>query len=469
MSKRFNYIDVVLIMLILIWQVLILTTFKPTAFWDTGSYVDEAKSLMQHGTFTYENYRTVGYIYFLIAIYAIFGIGNQLAVAIVQALINTITIWLSYRLAIWVIGNRKWALVVPIMLLLDPLFMLQEIVILPDSPVILPFLLVIMLAYKIYLNAYEKGKLSIWYSLLIGFLIGLATLFKPVFQLYFVIPALGILLVSTSNVSKGRKLAGVLAIILGFLVLVGPQVIFNKYKYGVAKIALHTGGNLLNRVSRIDLLRDLPDKFSREKAIYERLHKRWEYYNKVSKKIASKLESDGCGGGYYMHWCYRLPFKSPIKRYEYMYEMAWNIIIHHPIDYVWEVMRGIWVMLTYQDRTVLIATDPHFSSNRHIYNSANLISIIWHTLGTLLYVLYPVIAIIALVGGGYLYFVEKEKLRKLLLMLVFWSMVYIVVVVAASEGFHRDFNRFRLPAIPLIYVLFIASVKEGIRLVRKAK
>jgi 4-amino-4-deoxy-L-arabinose transferase-like glycosyltransferase len=199
---------------------------------DTRGYHEPALSLLQSGRLdTFLNppgipmtYRTPGYPVFLAAIYAIFGV-NWPVVMLFQAILATITVYLTWRLARKFWGDRV-ALIAAALVAIDPISLVLSQKLMTENN----FALFIMIAVLAGVNLLSETRRKTGWALLLGTALALATLTRPS-SYYLPVPViLGVLIWGLKRRWKVRTLALSVGMILLPLVLLVGGWIWRNYR-----------------------------------------------------------------------------------------------------------------------------------------------------------------------------------------------------------------------------------------------
>jgi 4-amino-4-deoxy-L-arabinose transferase-like glycosyltransferase len=207
---------------------------------DTRGYHEPALSLVQSGrldTFLDPpgmpmTYRTPGYPVFLAAIYAVFG-ANWAVVTLIQAILATITVYLTWRLARKFWGDRV-ALVAAALVAVDPVSSVLSQKIMTENN----FALFIMIAVLTGVNLLTENRRRVGWALLLGLALALATLTRPS-SYYLPVPViLGVLIWGLKRRWRMRTLAlSVGMILLPLFLLIGGWIWRN---YRVTGVPIYT-------------------------------------------------------------------------------------------------------------------------------------------------------------------------------------------------------------------------------------
>lgn len=188
---------------------------------DTNRYEDPAIQLLNHGTLainpSYEHTTTLSttpvYSLIIAGTYKVFGEKNHFALIILQILINTLTIFIIYLIALK-LWSKKVALIAAFVTAIEPLQTLYTQTILSET--LFTFFLTASLLAFVYLVLSSNNKLKL--SLGLGILFTLTTMTRPI-SYYLVLCVIFGLLLFKSRVSKSwsQLLIMCLLILLPFL------------------------------------------------------------------------------------------------------------------------------------------------------------------------------------------------------------------------------------------------------------
>lgn len=164
------------------------TTFVSEQPPDSKLYVQLAKNVLEHGVFSIDAaepltptlIRLPGYPLFLAAVYSIFGDANEVAVRVIQGLVNTLTCLLAALLAAaWTVGRiRKFraAAVAFVLAAICPFTLIYSAAFLTETLATAFFvgtLLAVTYAFR------KRGRMSLAWWTLAGTLAGLNVLLRP--------------------------------------------------------------------------------------------------------------------------------------------------------------------------------------------------------------------------------------------------------------------------------------------------
>jgi 4-amino-4-deoxy-L-arabinose transferase-like glycosyltransferase len=141
---------------------------------DTDSYVSSATHLLEHGSLEPTVMRTPLYPTYLAVHYSLAGIGNVTSVMISQALLGTLAVWMTWRLGLLLLQDRRAALLAAALLALSVEmighggYVITEIL----------FVVIELGALLAWVNHSRGGSLS-WLAGC-GLLLGLAILCRPI-------------------------------------------------------------------------------------------------------------------------------------------------------------------------------------------------------------------------------------------------------------------------------------------------
>jgi len=168
------------------------------------------------------SFRTPGYPLFIAFFLALWG--NPVFISVIQIILTGLTVILLYRLS-RIFFSEKISFIAGLLLALEPAFIFYSIVLLSESVFI--FLLVAA-TYLLVKNQDPEPTLDQAKKFfVIGLLLGGATLVRPLGQLLPILFSL-YFLIQLGRRLKFRHLKPVLALGLGFILIVGPWLVRNK-------------------------------------------------------------------------------------------------------------------------------------------------------------------------------------------------------------------------------------------------
>ncbi len=198
---------------------------------DSSEYVLLADNLLKHGAFSdtpdLAPFRkwAIGYPLFLATSKALTG-GFVLAV-IIQVLLLALATVLVFRMARTLLPER-FALIPALVFGLNPYVLFLNTVVLSDG------LFASLLACVVYLLFFAKPK-TLREFFCIGFLLGVATLIRPIAQFLVLLLPLLYFFVSRIPLKRAWRIAA--AFVFGFLIIIAPWVARNHSIFGTAELA----------------------------------------------------------------------------------------------------------------------------------------------------------------------------------------------------------------------------------------
>jgi 4-amino-4-deoxy-L-arabinose transferase-like glycosyltransferase len=184
-------------------------------------------------------FRTPGYPLFLAAIYALFGTSPWIAL-LVQIILNVGTLGLVYLL-----GSRAFTprvgLAAAALYAVEPHTVLYSLTLCSDTL----FVLLFVAAMTAFVYALDRRAVLLF--LLAGFLIGCATLVRPVSQFFPLIMGLFIIFLYKAGWAPRARAMG--AVFFAFLLVVSPWAWKNYTQYGSPSLATQGGVFLLDWVA----------------------------------------------------------------------------------------------------------------------------------------------------------------------------------------------------------------------------
>ncbi len=239
---------------------------------DTDSYVSGAVHLLEHGSLEPTVMRTPLYPAYLAAHYALAGVGDVTWVMISQALLGTLAVWMTWRLGVLLLPDRRAALIAAALLALSVEmighggYVITEIM----------FVVIELGALLAWVSHSRSGSLSS--LVLCGLLLGLAILCRPIAiilpPIILFCTGLPLLLKRQwgSLLRNGFCLSVSCAVLLlpwfmhakqtlGFITL-STVSHYNTLYYNAASVMAYQQGKVVTEV-RADLDKQLPDELSR--------------------------------------------------------------------------------------------------------------------------------------------------------------------------------------------------------------
>lgn len=215
---------------------------------DSQSYQDSALALLEAHQFsvspsdlnTPQTIRTPGYPAFIASIYAIFGF-HPIYVILAQILLSAASLWLTY-----VITLRLWnqrAAIVAMMLVaihLETIFLVQQIL----TETLFTFTVLCSTAILLTLLAGSRPRWIM--ALLMGFMIAVSTMIRPI-NYYFILLLLLFLLLFCIKVKIGWKSSALILLLtsLPSILLIGGWQLRNYRAFGSFEFSQIEGVNLL--------------------------------------------------------------------------------------------------------------------------------------------------------------------------------------------------------------------------------
>lgn len=202
---------------------------------DANGYHLYAIDILEHQTFNNPK-RTPVYPLFISVIYAVFGI-RIWVVLLIQIIVAALNTLLIYYLTQKLFQEHKISLIAALVHALSACSILYNNTLLSETI----FIFAVLVALVCFLKAKEKRSLV--FMTLSGFMLGIATLTRPIGQF---LPLLIIifLLFSTPLKLKFRLLSGLL-IISFYAITISPWLYYNYNRYGHAKLTTIRGLSLL--------------------------------------------------------------------------------------------------------------------------------------------------------------------------------------------------------------------------------
>jgi len=234
---------------------------------DGKFYALIAKNLLDHNGYSGEEeepyvptyVRVPGYPLVLAGLFRVFGRDNQIAVRVVQAIVDTVTCWMVALLAFawtpteWELEERRRAMLIALALAAAcPFTAIYASTILTESWAMLlvtSFVLVATNAFRI--DGYNKA--ARWW-LAAGVLGGLATMFRPDNAIF--AGGVGILLLANGllkeihrrrvegSIQVGSTLLGCASLTLGFAITLTPWTIRNARVFGIFQPVAPANANM---------------------------------------------------------------------------------------------------------------------------------------------------------------------------------------------------------------------------------
>jgi len=206
---------------------------------DAPNYHKLALNILETGNYPENTFLsakiTPFYPYFIAFIYSCFGI-KPWVVIFFQIILNLLSLIVIFKICS-IFFDRQMAVLTTFIYAIDPHSIIHSQTLMADT-----FFVVIFL-FSVYLFIVSVKKNKIYLLLLCGFLLGIATLTKPVLQFF---PFL-VLPVVTAVINFGWKknLKQVLFYLIGFILTISPWIYRNYHLYGKVGLSTVTGYNLL--------------------------------------------------------------------------------------------------------------------------------------------------------------------------------------------------------------------------------
>ena len=177
------------------------------------------------------------YTLFLMTVFVIFGQARW-KIVVIQALLQVITCYLLYRLTLKMTGSKTSSKVAALLLAVYPQSMLYCSMYLTETL----FTLLLVITALAYLNLVTNndGKRS----LILGMVLGLAALTRPVSMLL-ILPLVLLYLVKTSNIDLRSRFLNAGLVILAFVITIIPWTIRNYDCTGKVIPVSSRGGHFL--------------------------------------------------------------------------------------------------------------------------------------------------------------------------------------------------------------------------------
>ncbi|MFO0810223.1 MAG: glycosyltransferase family 39 protein [Gemmataceae bacterium] len=195
----------------------------PITIWDEKDYDAIARTLVASGEFGFEPGQLVSlrpplYPALVAVVYAVAGLGNFAAVRLLQILLSLATVGVVYALGATV-ASRRVALWAAGLCCFYPSLLGYNNLLLSET------LFTLLLTGTCYcaVRAFQAG--SVGWALAAGLALGLAALTRSV--VWLTPPLLAGFLLLTMRVSWGRRLVAAVALVAGFVVVVGPWSVRN--------------------------------------------------------------------------------------------------------------------------------------------------------------------------------------------------------------------------------------------------
>jgi len=207
---------------------------------DSADYHKLALSILNTRSFSSWNpVRTPGYPIFISMIYFIFGI-KPWVVSLIQVLLNIISLIMVY-VGAKMIFNKQVAIISAVLFAIDPHTILHSIIPATETLFVLIFLVSILILI------YGLRCKKIIFFLISGFLLGLATLVRPIAQ-FFPIVVIGLIL-SYPRIKFVFRLKMIISFSLIFLLIIAPWLYRNYSEYNHLSLCCIKGLMFLHIVS----------------------------------------------------------------------------------------------------------------------------------------------------------------------------------------------------------------------------
>ena len=202
---------------------------------DASGYHRLALCILTDGSFGGDTFRTPGYPLFVASHYFLFGL-KPWFVFITQIFLNIFSIIMVYHLGKTIL-NKKIGLIASFLFAVDPHQIAYNVTLLSDTlftSIFLASILLLVLGFK---------NKKIPYFLISAFVLGIATLVRPISQ-FFVFFTLGFILIYTKFKYSFRFKTIILYALL-FILTISPWLYRNYSKYNHLNLSTAQGHNLL--------------------------------------------------------------------------------------------------------------------------------------------------------------------------------------------------------------------------------
>ncbi len=267
-----------LALLALFARLLLVGLVRPSLFWDSGSFLEVARWILEGRFPPPVTLRPPGYPLFLLA--AGGGRISLEAAVLVQRLLGVASVLFLYLAAWELLRRRGPALVSAILFTFMPDLLFMEVTIYSETTALffltLSFWLLVRLAGR-------PGSLPAWASL--GFCLALGVLTRPILAVAAPFYAGAALTLPRASQSTERNLlrsflaspwASFSAFLLPLVVLVGGMIYWNGSKYGVYRLADGMGFSSLDYVGYPSIYKGLPPRLRWITRVYESKEKEKE-------------------------------------------------------------------------------------------------------------------------------------------------------------------------------------------------
>lgn len=211
---------------------------------DEGTYYAYGKNLFKGNGYSWQdthpfaqsNLREPGYPFFIYLLFKLFGVSKGV-IQLAQAVLNGFIVGAVYYLASLIFFCRKTALLAAFLTALSPVIAGYSALI--ASETLSAFCLVSAVLSFLVILRQKKGIVVIAFSVLAGFFFGCLVLTKMTYLPFF--PLLCMLLFIALH-GKSFRLMAVLNMVVIFLAILSPWLIFNNRVYGNAFFLTNRGG-----------------------------------------------------------------------------------------------------------------------------------------------------------------------------------------------------------------------------------
>ena len=200
---------------------------------DAGAYSFRATDLIQNhrlSTFTLPGFPIV-----LSLFYLVFGYKIIFPISFLIIISSFLGI-MAYLIALELFNNKTVALISLILIIMNPILIMQAPNLLSDTLALFFFSLIIFLILKDY------KSITLRYTLLIGLLIGFTILIRPNY-IYLGIIYLFFILFGTKKIKLNFKLKKIALLLIGGLIIVGPWMYYTYTQIGEPTISTNSGMN----------------------------------------------------------------------------------------------------------------------------------------------------------------------------------------------------------------------------------
>ena len=300
---------------------------SPSYFTPAQRLLNQPISLFTHGLWE----RTPLYLLFIAGIYKIFGQHLQ-AVVIVQIFLSGFLVFNAYRIT-KLLSNQKAGLYAALIVAIDYLLISYTSLVMTDV------LFAILFSYIFYYSLYTfKAELNLRLILLIGLLLALCTLIRPIS--YYLIPlsAVSLFFYSYKKINLTKAILNTVILLIPCLLLLGSWQYRNKQVVGTYQLTNIDAVNLYHYYAA-DVL----------------AHVQHQPIEQVQQQLAIQANAQH--------------FNTPLERYNYYRHEGIKILLAHPILSIKRGVAGLLRTLFGNDYILLYYNYSQFQHGKQLEQS----------------------------------------------------------------------------------------------------